>query len=86
MKNIVINTKEFAKTFDKLSREEQLWIIKMIEQLKWNLSVGKPLRFSWFREKKLRGNRLYYLAFDEKKSCFIGCFWTKKTSKTDNSK
>ncbi len=36
-------------------------IIKLVEKLEQNPFVGKPLRYNFFREKKMNGFRLYYL-------------------------
>ena len=50
--NEVYETATFTKIKEACEKKEQEWIEKMKDQLKDNLNVGKPLRYSWFREKK----------------------------------
>ena len=58
----IFTTQDFDKRFEKLDAQLQKEIDQEIEQLKENPSVGKPLGYPFFREKKVRNRRLYYLA------------------------
>jgi len=63
MPNKVFETEYFSRLYETLSEKEKEWIKKIIDQLKNNAKVGKPLRFDWFREKKFEGNRLFYFVY-----------------------
>lgn len=60
--NEVFQTMEFKELLDCCDSDELMWVEKVKNQLKLNLNVGKPLRFSWFREKKLKNKRLFFVA------------------------
>ena len=78
MVNEVYETETFSKLYDSLDRDEKKWIKKIIEQLKENAKVGKPLRFSWFREKKYKDRRLYYLVYQKLDKVLLVAFGKKK--------
>ena len=40
------------------------WVLKMARQLANDPYRGKPIRFPYFREKKLEGERIYYFISD----------------------
>ena len=61
----VFRTPTFDKEFSKLSKTEQAAIEKFEKKLVENPHLGKPLGYIFFREKKLNGNRVYYLVYDE---------------------
>jgi len=77
----VLETETFSKLFDSLTKDEQGWIKKIIGQLKENAFVGKPLRFPWFREKKYKGKRLYYLVYQNVNRVLLVAFGEKKEQK-----
>ncbi|MBU2559663.1 hypothetical protein KKA03_02085 [archaeon] len=60
----VYRTETFDRRFRKLSNEEQKQIELIEQQLKINPFVGKPLGYKFFREKKIKGKRLYYLVYE----------------------
>ncbi len=60
---------------------EIVWVEKIKNQLKLNLSVGKPLRYRWFREKKFRNKRLFYFINAETKRALLMAFVCKKDQK-----
>jgi len=74
----VLETETFSKLFDSLAKDEQKWVKKMIGQLKQNAFVGKPLRFPWFREKKYKGKRLYYLVYQNLNKVLLAAYGSKK--------
>jgi len=59
--NEVLETDTFSQTADSCEKSEREWIDKMRSQLSENLLVGKLLHYEWFREKKFRDKRLFYL-------------------------
>ena len=74
----IYETDIFSKIYEGLEKKEQEWIDKTKLQLKTNPYVGKPLWFKWFREKKLKDKRLYYLIYDNLGRILITAFGTKK--------
>ncbi|MFB6246323.1 MAG: hypothetical protein ABEI74_01895 [Candidatus Pacearchaeota archaeon] len=62
----VFTTEQFDKDYEKLDESEKKKVRKIRDQLKEKGdSVGKPLRRSYFREKKFEGKRLYFLVYKE---------------------
>ncbi len=76
--NEVYETNTFSKIYEASEKSEQNWIEKMKDQIAENLGVGKPLRFDWFREKKLGGKRLYFLINKNTKKAILVAFGDKK--------
>src|SRR3989338_3888919 len=84
--NEVYETDTFSRIFEASEKSEKEWIEKMKDQIAENLRVGKPLRFDWFREKKLGGKRLYFLINEKTKKAVLVAFGDKKrTKKYDQS-
>lgn len=71
-------TEEFDKKFDKLDKSLQIQIEDEIEQLKSNPYVGKPLGYKFFREKKVKSYRFYYLIYEEHIVVFVISISDKK--------
>ncbi len=61
----IFRTKEFIKQFEKLSKQTQEEIKKIRDKLKENPFVGDQLGYKFFREKKLKGLRVYFLIYDD---------------------
>ncbi len=78
MVNEVYETETFSKIHVTCEKTEQDWIEKMKDQIVEDLSVGKPLRFDFFREKKFRGKRLFYLVNHSSKKAILLAFGSKK--------
>ena len=76
--NEVLETKTFSKLYDAAEKREKEWIESMKNQLAISLRVGRPLRFDWFREKKLGNNRLFYLINERTQKTVLVAFGTKK--------
>ena|SRR3989338_46376 len=76
--NEVYETEPFSEIYFTLEKKEQEWIEKIKEQLSENLSIGKPLRYGWFREKKLDNKRLYFLINQKTKKAIFLAFGCKK--------
>ncbi len=49
----VLETDTFLKRFGTLDKDETNWVRKIVAQIAENPRAGKPLRFDWFREKKI---------------------------------
>ena len=62
----VFTTKEFDEDFNNLDESEKKRVRKIMSQLKeQGGEVGKPLKVSYFREKRFEGKRLYFLFYKE---------------------
>lgn len=79
-KNEVLETEPFSRLFEILENDEKEWIKKIILQLETNSNAGKPLGFKWFREKKFKGKRLYFLVYKNNKVLLVA-FGKKKEQK-----
>ena len=69
---------EFRKDFEKLDSSLKKQINKEIEQLEENPFVGKPLNYKFFREKKIKNHRMYYLIYEEYIIVFVVAISNKK--------
>ena len=74
----IYETETFSKLCGSMEITERKWIDKIKLQLKENPDVGKPLKFEWFREKKLGNKRLYYLVYQNLNRILIVAFGSKK--------
>src|SRR3989344_2447095 len=61
----IFTTEEFDRNFIELDYSIKHQIENEIEQLKTNPHVGKPLGYRFFREKKVKKFRFYYLIYEE---------------------
>lgn len=76
--NEVLEAEIFAKVYSQCEKAEQNWIDKMRDQLAQDLHVGKPLRYDWFREKKFRNKRLFYVVNEMTKKVLLITIGDKK--------
>ena len=76
--NEVYEVDSFTEFLEKLKPFEKEWIEKVKTQLKENLFVGKPLKFDFFREKRLGSNRLYYFTNVQTSKALIVAYGSKK--------
>ena len=67
----IFTTQEFDKLFNKLNPQIKTQIEKEIDQLAENPFAGKPLGYKFFREKKVKGYRIYFLIYEEYLVVFI---------------
>ncbi len=67
----VFTSQEFDKKYNKLDTSVKLQIDRILEQVKENPHIGKPLGFDFFREKKTGKFRLYYLIYEEYVVVFV---------------
>tara|TARA_B100000315_G_C14342562_1_gene480275 strand:- start:401 stop:709 length:309 start_codon:yes stop_codon:yes gene_type:complete len=61
----IYTTDEFDKKFNKLDSSIKKQIQNEISQLEDDPFVGKSLGYSFFREKKVKNYRFYYLIYEE---------------------
>lgn len=61
----VYTTESFEKEVSKLSLSDREIIQKIYLQIRDNPYVGDALRYRFFREKRIREKRLYFLIYDE---------------------
>lgn len=62
----------------KLDKSEQERVVKFEQSLKEQPFSGKPLGYSFFREKKFDGKRLLFLVYEEHKCVFLVTITNKK--------
>jgi len=74
----VFTTKEFDIDFENLDHSIQKIIDNEIEQLKINPYVGRPLGYKFFREKRARNHRFYYLIYEGYVVVFVIAISSKK--------
>lgn len=74
----IYTTEEFDKDFSKLDKSLKGIIEKEIGQLETNPYVGKPLGYRFFREKKVKNYRFYYLIYEEYVVVFVIAVSDKK--------
>ncbi|MBS3085241.1 hypothetical protein J4225_00975 [Candidatus Pacearchaeota archaeon] len=68
----------FDKEMNKLPEFERSIIQKIFLQLKENPYVGQQMRYRFFREKRIREKRIYYLVYDNLKIVLIVAIGGKK--------
>lgn len=74
-------TKNFEKEISFLSEKEKRTINKIFQKLKTNPCSGDAIRYKFFREKRLKEKRIYYLVYDDLKIVLIVAFGGKKMQK-----
>ena len=47
------------------------WFEKILDQLTENPFVGKPLSVKWFRKKKFKKYRIYYIIYENIQSVYV---------------
>ena len=67
----IYETETFSKLYKSMEKEEREQLNKIKIQIKENPSVGKPLKFDWFREKKYGKYRIYYLIYEDIVAVFM---------------
>ena len=78
MSYAVYTTENFEKEIAGLPEAER-WIIKKIFlQLRDNPYVGDAVRYRFFREKRIREKRIYYLIYDDLSAVLVVAFGGKK--------
>lgn len=75
----IFTTDEFEKAFHKLDHSLQEQVRKKIADLEINPFAGKPLGTAFFRERKVRHLRIYYLIYESVVAVFVIALSDKKT-------
>ena len=78
MTYVVYTTESFEKEVEKLSDSDKEILQKIFLQLKNNPYVGNSLRYRFFREKRIREKRIYYLVYDDLNAVLVVAFGGKK--------
>lgn len=74
----VYTTESFERELGKLSEYNKEVIKKIFMQLKDNPYVGDQIRYKFFREKRIKEKRIYYLVYDDLKIVLIVALGGKK--------
>ena len=74
----VYTTESFEREFNKLSDFDKNITKKIFFKLKENPYIGDEIRSKFFREKRLREKRIYYLVYDDLSAVLIVAFGGKK--------
>ena len=74
----VYTTETFEKEISKLSEKDRKIIEKVFLQLKYNPYAGDSIRYRFFREKKIKEKRVYYIVYDDLSAVLIVGFGGKK--------
>ena len=61
----VYTTDTFEKKIEKLQNDEKERLTRLYLQLKDNPFVGDQVRYSFFREKRIKEKRIYYLIYED---------------------
>jgi len=69
----------FDKKMNKLPEFERDIIQKIFLQIKENPYVGSQIRYKFFREKRIREKRIYYLVYDDLKIVLMVAIGGKKS-------
>ena len=77
----IYTTETFDKQTRKLNSSDKKILQKMFLQLKENPYVGDQIRYPFFREKRLRKKRVYYLIYDDKLIVLMVSLGGKKAQK-----
>ncbi len=67
----VFRTEWYEKKLSKLTSFEQKRVFKFEQELKIEPYSGKPLGYTFFREKKFDDKRLLFLVYEEHKVVFL---------------
>ena len=74
----IFTTGEFDLDYDGVDNSIKEQIDKELKQLENNPYVGKPLGYKFFREKRVKNYRFYYLIYEEHVVVFVVALSTKK--------
>lgn len=68
----------FDKKMNKFPESDKEIIKKIFLQLKENPYVGDQIRYKFFREKRIREKRIYYLVYDDLRIVLMVAIGSKK--------
>ena len=82
----VYTTPEFDRLFEELPKDDQIEIDKLTKkELPENPYQGRALGFKFFREKRIKGKRVYFLIYEDYILVLMVAIGDKKTQKKDIS-
>lgn len=80
----IYTTPEFDRLLEELPKDDQIEIDKLTkEELPENPYQGRALGFKFFREKRMKGKRVYFLIYDDYILVLMVAIGDKKTQKKD---
>ena len=71
-------TENFEKEIEKISNSDKEVLQKIFLQIKENPYVGDSIKYRFFREKRIREKRIYYLIYDDLSAVLVVAFGGKK--------
>ena len=77
----VYTLNRFNREMNKLSNSDKEIVHKIFLQLKEDPYVGDQIRYRFFREKRIREKRIYYLVYDDLNAVLVVAFGGKKAQK-----
>jgi mRNA-degrading endonuclease RelE of RelBE toxin-antitoxin system len=77
-KYVVYTTEEYDKDFKKLDKSIKIQVENEIEQLEVNPYASKSLGYKFFREKKVKNYRIYFLVYEKHVIVFVIAMSDKK--------
>ncbi len=79
----VFRTEWYEKKYNRLEKAEQKRVAEFEQELKQEPYNGKPLGYTFFREKKFEGKRLLFLVYEQHQAVFLITITDKKTQQDD---
>src|SRR3972149_12261550 len=67
----VYHSAQFDKELERFDKSFKNWLDKIEDQIVENPYTGDPLGVRWFREKKHKNYRVYFLVYDDLASVFM---------------
>jgi hypothetical protein len=77
-KYAVYHSARFDWELEKFDNDFKEWLDKMEDQLVDNPYSGDPLNVKWFREKKYKKYRVYFLVYDDLSAVYMVGISSKK--------
>ena len=77
----IYTTDSFEKETEKLSPSDNEIIKNIFQQLKQNPYVGDQIRYRFFREKRIKEKRIYFLIYNDLSAVLVVALSRKKAQK-----
>ena len=77
----IYTTDSFEKETEKLSPSDNEIIKNIFQQLKQNPYVGDQIRYRFFREKRIKEKRIYFLIYNDLSAGLVVALSRKKAQK-----
>ena len=74
----VFETNSFERDTKTLSKAEQQQLESLKDQLAEHFGIGKPLQYSFLREKRIGSKRIYFLVYEEQDAVLLVAISDKK--------